>query len=103
MTIGSHLIYEAKASLTQLLEKNSDVFAWTHQDMPRIDPAVITHRLNVDPVTKSMKQKPRFILAEQSKAIAAEVKKLKQAKFIRDVRFPSWVSNVVMVRKHDGR
>jgi hypothetical protein len=33
----------------------------------------------------------------------AEVKKLKQARFIRDVRFPSWVSNVVMVRKHDGR
>jgi hypothetical protein len=38
-----------------------------------------------------------------SKAIAAKVEKLKQANFIKDMRFPSWVSNVVMVRKHNGR
>jgi hypothetical protein len=97
------LTSKEKASLAQLLGRNLDVFAWTHQDMLSIDPAVVTHKLNVDPTAKLVKQKPRFISAERSKAIATEVEKLKQAKFIRDVRFPSWVSNVVMVRKHDGR
>ena len=71
--------------------------------MPGIDLAMITHRLNVDPAAKPVRQKPRFILAEWSKAVVAEVEKLKQEKFIRDVRFPACVSNVAMVRKHDGR
>jgi hypothetical protein len=101
--IGSHLTDEAKAALTRLLKENMDVFAWDHQDMPGIDPAVITHKLNVDPFARPIRQKPKFISAERSKAIAAEVEKLKQANFIKDVKFPSWVSNVVMVRKHDGR
>jgi hypothetical protein len=74
-----------------------------HQDMPGIDLAVITHKLNVDPSTRPVRQKPRFISTERSKAIVTEVEKLKQANFIKDVRFPSCVSNVVMVRKHDGR
>ena len=59
--IRSYLTSEAKASLTQLLERNSNVFIWTHQDMPGIDLAVITHWLNVDPAAKQVKQKPRFI------------------------------------------
>ena len=52
--IGSQLTSKAKASLMQLLGRNSDVFTWTHQDMLGIDPAMITHGLNVDPVTKPL-------------------------------------------------
>jgi hypothetical protein len=47
------------------LKKNSDVFAWTHQDMPGIDLEVMIHVLSVDP--KPMKQKKR------NKAIVDEV------------------------------
>ena len=25
------------------MEESTDVFAWSHEDMPRIDPSVITH------------------------------------------------------------
>ena len=35
--------------LTAFLRSNRDVFAWTHEDMPRIDPSVIIHRLNASP------------------------------------------------------
>jgi hypothetical protein len=87
--IGSHLTDEAKAALTRLLKENMDAFAWAHQDMLGIDPAVITHKLNVDPFARPVRQKPMFISIERSKAIAAEVEKLKQANFIKDVRFPS--------------
>ena len=31
------------------LRDNQDVFTWSHEDMPRIDPLVIVHRLNVSP------------------------------------------------------
>ena len=35
--------------LMAFLKSNQDVFAWTHEDMPGIDPSVIVHRLNVSP------------------------------------------------------
>ena len=41
-----------KKDLVQFLKKNIDVFAWSHEDMPGIDPSVITHRLNVCPSFK---------------------------------------------------
>ena len=36
-----------KQDLGQFLRKSIDVLAWSHEDMPGIDPSVITHRLNV--------------------------------------------------------
>ena len=41
-----------KKDLVQFLKKNTDVFAWSHEDMPGIDPSVITYRLNVCPSFK---------------------------------------------------
>ena len=38
-----------RQELTAFLRSNQDVFAWTHNDMPGIDPSVIVHRLNVSP------------------------------------------------------
>ena len=38
-----------RQALTTLLKDNQDVFAWSHEDMPGIDPSVMVHRLNVSP------------------------------------------------------
>ena len=38
---------KTKQDLIQFLKKSMVVFAWSQEDMPRIDPSVITHRLNV--------------------------------------------------------
>ena len=38
-----------RQELTAFLRSNRDVFAWTHEDMPRIDPSIIVHRLNMSP------------------------------------------------------
>ena len=38
-----------RQELTAFLRSNRDVFAWTHKDMPGIDPSIIVHRLNVLP------------------------------------------------------
>lgn len=43
------------------LQRNVDVFAWSHEDMPGIDPHVIAHRLNVGPNHRLVKQKPRWV------------------------------------------
>ena len=44
-TLASQSIRRALASF---LKMNQDVFAWSHDDMPVIDPSVIVHRLNVN-------------------------------------------------------
>ena len=57
--IGSKLAKDLKSLLTQFLRQNQDVFAWKQSDMGGIDPTVITHRLNVSPSFKPIKQKRR--------------------------------------------
>ena len=85
------------------LKSNQDVFAWTHEDMPGIDPSVIVHRLNVSPSFPSIRQKKRVFALERDQAIAEEVCKLQEANFIREVYYPDWLANVVMVKKASGK
>ena len=71
--------------------------------MDGIDPAVITHRLNVNPSFKLVKQKRRSFAPERQKAINEEVGKLLQANAIREVEYPEWLANVVLVKKANGK
>ncbi|XP_050249411.1 uncharacterized protein LOC126696755 [Quercus robur] len=41
--VGADLEEKIKEDLVHFLKKNIDVFAWSHEDMPGIDPSVITH------------------------------------------------------------
>ena len=101
--VGADLEKKTKKDLVQFLKKNIDVFAWSHEDMPGIDPGVITHRLNVSPSFKPIRQKKRVFAPERNSAIKDEVHKLMVAKFIREVYYPDWLSNVVMVKKANGK
>ena len=83
--IGSKLAEDLKSLLTHFLRQNKDVFAWKQADMGGIDPIVITHRLNVSPSFKPIKQKRRTFALERQKAINGEVGKLLQAGAIREV------------------
>ena len=71
--------------------------------MGGIDPIVITHRLNVSPSFKPVKQKRRSFAPERQKAINEEVGKLLRAGVIRDVEYPEWLANVVLVKKANGK
>ena len=71
--------------------------------MPGIDPLVIVHRLNVSPSFPPTCQKKRVFTPERDQAIAEEVRKLQEANFIREVYYPDWLANVVMVKKASGK
>ena len=83
----------------KFLKKNLDFFAWSHEDMPGIDRRVIEHSLNIYATKKPIQQKRRVFASEQNKAIMEEVEKLLTAGFIREVYYPKWLVNVVMVKK----
>ena len=72
----------ARQDLVAFLRMNQDVFAWSHEDMPGIDPSVIVHRLNVNPASLPIRQKKWVFAQERDKAIAEEVRKLLEAGFI---------------------
>uniref|UniRef100_A0A2N9HAM0 Uncharacterized protein n=1 Tax=Fagus sylvatica TaxID=28930 RepID=A0A2N9HAM0_FAGSY len=71
--VGADLPPEMKESLVQFLKDNKDVFAWSHEDMPGINPSIISHKLNVDPSLRPIKQKRRVFAPERNNAIMEEV------------------------------
>ena len=101
--IGTSIEEKTKQDLVQFLRENIDVFAWSHEDMPGIDPGVITHRLNVYPSSKPVRQKKRVFAPERDNTIKEEVQKLTTTQFIREVYYPDWLANVVMVKKANGK
>ncbi|XP_072084713.1 uncharacterized protein [Arachis hypogaea] len=94
--IGASLEKGAKEKLIAFLRRNTDLFAWTSGDMPGISPSVITHRLAVNPTARPVSQKKRNLGTEKRAASMSEVNKLIDAQFIRELRFTTWLANIVM-------
>ncbi|KAI3757912.1 hypothetical protein L6452_05456 [Arctium lappa] len=80
-----------------------DCFAWTHEDMVGIDPSIISHKLNIDPSFKPVQQKRRKFAPERNKVINDEVDNLLKTGKIREVKYPDWLANVVVVQKKNGK
>jgi hypothetical protein len=67
--------------------------------MPRVPRELVEHALNVDPKARSVKQPLRWFDEPKRKAIAAELHRLENASFIREIKASTWVSNPVIVPK----
>ena len=67
--INSKLTKDLRSLLTHFLRQNRDVFAWKQADIGGINLAIITHRLNVNPSFKPIKQKRRSFAPERKKVI----------------------------------
>ena len=71
--------------------------------MPGICPDVISHQLRINKDQRPVHQKLRSMSTEKQAAIEEEVGKLLKACFIRREKFPTWLANVVMVKKSNGK
>nr|GEV16135.1 reverse transcriptase domain-containing protein [Tanacetum cinerariifolium] len=60
------------------------------------------HRLNIREGCAPVRQKKRAQAPERTKAIQVEVQKLVEERIMREVYYHDWLSNPVMVKKHDG-
>lgn len=86
-----------------LLEEYRDVFAWGYQDMPGLDPKVAVHKLAVSNEKRWVKQAPRRFRPELTAQLKAEVDKLIDVGFIREVKYPTWLASIVPVKKKNGQ
>ena len=75
-----------KEQLVEFLRKNVDVFAWNAYEALGVDPNFICHHLK-----------------EHAEAVKNEVTKLKQAGAIKEVFYPQWLANTVVVKKKTGK
>ena len=80
-----------------------DVFAWTLYEVPGVDLEFIVHTLNVDPSFPPKKQKPRRSAKEHVKAVKSKDHRLKEAGAIKEIYFPEWLANTVVVKKKNGK
>ena len=101
--VGARLPLQEKEELVELLRKNVEVFAWDAYKAPGLNPEFICHHLNVDPSATPKKQPPRRPSNEHVEAIKSEVIKLKQAGAIKEIFYPQWLANTVVVKKKTGK
>ncbi|KAL2505376.1 Uncharacterized protein Adt_20997 [Abeliophyllum distichum] len=103
LQVGKDLLRGPKEALKRCLRENLDVIAWRHEDMAGIHPKISCHHLNIDLQFPSHRQKRRPLNLEKYEVLKEEVSKLLQSNFIREARYPKWVSNPVLVKKPNGK
>ena len=101
--IGDSLTQEHKSQLLTLLDKYQDVFAWTPYEAPGVDPDFVCHELNVSLEYKPVVQKARRTAPQHAEAVREEVERLLKIEAIREVLYPQWLSNIVVVKKKNGK
>jgi hypothetical protein len=101
--ISQDLSASEEAELLLFLNRNSDIFTWQTYDLTRVSRDIIEHKLQVNPSARPRKQKLRKMPHKKVTAAKAEVQRLLDAGFIREVLYPSWLANVVMVKKKNGK
>ena len=79
------------------------MFAWNAYEAPGVDPSFICHHLNVNLSITSKKQSPRRLSKEHADVVRDEVMKLKQAGAIKEVFYPEWLANTVVVEKKNEK
>ncbi|KAJ9704055.1 hypothetical protein PVL29_005372 [Vitis rotundifolia] len=103
LRIGSDLSIDERDSLIQLLRAYLDVFAWSYEDMPGLDPSIVQHRLPLLPHARPVKQKLRRLHPRWSLQVKEEIQKQLSVGFLSVVEYPEWLANVVPVPKKDGK
>jgi hypothetical protein len=101
--LGSQLFDEQEKTLLRFLFNNKDVFAWTANDLCGVNNDVIEHSLNVDPTFRPRKQRLRKMSDDKAEGARNEVKRLLSAGVMREVTYPEWLANTIMVKKDNGK
>ena len=90
-------------SYFELLLDYKDVFAWSYKEIPSLDPKVVVNQLMVKHSVQPIKQAQRRFQPELVSQIEMEIEKWIEVGFIREVKYPTWIMNIVLVKKKKGQ
>ena len=74
--VGAQLTKVERERVAKCLEKNKDIFNWSHKDIQGVNPEEAEHCLNIDPSHPPVRQKQRRFAPERNKVISDEVDRL---------------------------
>jgi hypothetical protein len=100
--IGADCSPEEIQIYTDLFKEFCDVFSWSYEEMPGIDPRIVEHEIMTYPDAKPVWQKLHLVNPRKAATIKAEVEKLLKVGFIYPVQLTQWVSNPIPVNKKQG-
>ena len=101
--VGSKLSAADKEQLLQVLISNQEVFAWSVYDAPGISPELACYSLNIGSEHRPIVQKWRKLAPERATTVLEEVGCLLTSGAIREIQYPVWLSNTVVVKKKNGK
>ena len=101
--IKKHIPMSLKKEFVAFLKKNMDLFAWTTTDMPEIDLEFMSHQLATFPDVRPITQKRRKMSPNEALEVQKHVQALLDAGFLKEVTYLTWLSNVIMVIKSNGK
>jgi len=101
--LGRLLSQEEQDEVAAVISRHLEAFAWSASDMPGIDPDFLCYHLTMDPKVRPVRQRRRKINEERSLVVQEETKKLLSVGHIREIQYPEWLANVVLVKKANGK
>ena len=97
--LGSSLSPEEQEGVAEVISRHLDAFAWSASDMPGIDPDFLCHHLSMDATVRPVRQRRRKFNEERQQVVKDETQKLLSAGHIREIQYPEWLANVVLVKR----
>jgi len=97
--LGKSLSQEMKNQIVEVITQHLIAFAWSTLDMLNINPDILCHRLMMDPKVRPVLQRRRKFNEERHLIIRQETQKLLSVGHIREIQYPKWLENVVLVKK----
>jgi len=101
--LGCLLSQEEQDEVAAVISRHLDAFAWTAADMPGIDPDFLCHHLTMDAKVRLVRQRRRKFNEERCLVVKEETLKLLSVGHIREIQYPEWLANVVLVKKANGK
>ena len=71
--------------------------------MAGINPTLASHKLNTITLAKPVRHKIRRFHPDRHQIIQTEVDNLLRLGFIKEIKYPEWLVNVVVVPKKGGK
>ena len=89
--------------MASVISRHLDAFAWSASDMPGINPDFLCHHLTMDPKVRPVRQRMRKFNEERRLVVQEETKKLLSVGHNKEIQYPEWLANVVLVKKVNGK
>ncbi|GJT21640.1 reverse transcriptase domain-containing protein [Tanacetum coccineum] len=104
---GTTISYQAnieervKEAINPGILRANNIFVWKPADRTGVPRHIVEHHLNMLEGCSPVRQKKRGQAADRNHAIQKEGRKLVEAEIMKEVHYHDWLSNPVIVKKHD--